>query len=187
MKDLIQFLLFLIYSTSIFFLPNNQIVFFFIFINVIGMLLVRKKIKKALKGTLKMIPFILFTLLINCLLDNIMNAIWIGIKLLIVCNMTMIYSSTTTTNGVAETIKTLCFPLKLFKVNTDEIKMIVCISLSMIPILRKDLMELKEACRAKGMILTMKNTKFILSKFCLSMLIRVNQLDEALIAKGQSY
>ena len=65
--------------------------------------------------------------------------------------------------------------------------MIVCISLSMIPILKKDLTEMKEACRAKGIKFNVENMKTVLSKFCLSMLIRVNQLDEALIAKGQRY
>ena len=132
-------------------------------------------------------PFIIFTFIINCLLDDIMNAIWIGIKLLIVCNMTMIYSNTTTVTGVAETIKELCSPLKLFRINTDEIKIIVCISLTMIPILKKDLSEMKEACRAKGIKINIKNIKTILSKFSLSILIRVNELEEALIAKGQNY
>lgn len=99
----------------------------------------------------------------------------------------MAYSTTTTVMGVAGTIKALCIPLKLFRINTDEIKMIVCISLSMIPILRKDLTEMKEACKAKGIKFNVTNMKTILSKFCLSMLIRVHQMDEALIAKGQKY
>lgn len=187
MKELIGFLLFIIYSTSIFFLPNNKIILLFIFFNFIGMFLVRKKIKKVLKGTWRIIPFILFTFLMNCLLDEISNAIWIGIKLMIVCNTTMIYSATTTINGVAETIKCLCAPLKLCKVNTDEIKMIVCIALSMIPVLRKDLNEMKEACREKRLKFTLRNMKIVLSRYCISMIIRVNQLDEALMAKGQRY
>ncbi len=187
MKDLIKFCVFVIYSTSIFFLPNNQILFFFIFVNCVAMFLLRKSVNRIIKRTLNIMPFIIFTFIINCLLDDIMNAIWIGIKLLIVCNMTMIYSNTTTVTGVAETIKELCSPLKLFRINTDEIKIIVCISLTMIPILKKDLSEMKEACRAKGIKINIKNIKTILSKFSLSILIRVNELEEALIAKGQNY
>lgn len=186
MKDIIKFLIFVIYSTAIFFLPNNQIILIFIIINLITMLIKMKYIKKILYGTLRILPFIIFTLLINCWLDTIINALWIGLKLLIVCNMTMIYSTTTTVTGVADTVKTLFTPLKIFKINPDEIRMIVCISLSMIPILRKDLIEMKEACRAKRIKFNVKNTKTILSKFCLSMLIRVNELEESLIAKGKS-
>ena len=151
------------------------------------MLLLRKSVNRIIKRTLNVMPFIIFTFIINCLLDDITNAIWIGIKLLIVCNMTMIYSNTTTVTGVAETVKDLCSPLKLFGINTDEIKIIVCISLTMIPILKKDLSEMKEACRAKGIKINIKNIKTILSKFSLSILIRVNELEEALIAKGQNY
>ena len=42
-------------------------------------------------------------------------------------------------HGIADTIKAICSPLKIFKVNTDDIKVMVCISLSVIPILKKDL------------------------------------------------
>lgn len=89
--------------------------------------------------------------------------------------------------GVAETIQLLCTPLKIFKINTDEIKVIICISLSMIPILKKDLNETKEACRAKNISFSIKNTKYILSKFFLSLIKRVNQIEESLISKGYNY
>lgn len=89
--------------------------------------------------------------------------------------------------GVAETIQLLCTPLKIFKINTDEIKVIICISLSMIPILKKDLNETKEACRAKTISFNIKNTKYILSKFFLSLIKRVNQIEESLISKGYNY
>lgn len=87
-------------------------------------------------------------------------------------------------HGIAETIKTICSPLKIFKINTDEIKLMVSISLSMIPILKKDVYELKEACIAKNISLNVNNIKIILSKFFLSLITRVNQIEEALIAKG---
>ena len=187
MKDIIKFIIFVIYCTAIFFFPNNNSILIFISINLVAMILTYKHIKSIIVGTLKILPFVVLTFIFNCILDEFINAIWISIKLLIVCNMTMTYSKTTTVMGIAETIKALCIPLKLFKINTDEIKMIVCISLSMIPILKKDLTEMKEACRAKGIKFNVENMKTVLSKFCLSMLIRVNQLDEALIAKGQKY
>lgn len=187
MKDIIKFVIFIIYCTYIFFFPNNNLILIFILINILAMILTRKHIKSIICSTLKILPFVILTFVFNCILDEFKNAIWISIKLLIVCNITMTYSKTTTVMGVAETIKALCIPLTLFKINTDEIKMIVCISLSMIPILKKDLTEMKEACRAKGIKINVKNMKTILSKFCLSMLIRVNQLDEALIAKGKRY
>lgn len=60
----------------------------------------------------------------------------------------------------------------------------VCISLSMIPVLKKDLYEVKEACKAKNIAFNLKNAKIILAKFFLSLIGRVNQIEESLIAKG---
>ena len=89
-------------------------------------------------------------------------------------------------HGIADTIKTTCSPLKIFKVNTDDIKVMVCISLSVIPILKKDLYELKEACKSKNITFNVKNMKIVLAKFFLSLISRVNELEESLIAKGYS-
>lgn len=62
----------------------------------------------------------------------------------------------------------------------------VCISLSVIPILKKDLYELKEACTSKKITFNVKNMKIILAKFLLSLISRVNEIEESLIAKGYS-
>ena len=141
MKEIIKFLIFIIYTTSIFFLPNNSIIFILIFINIICMILAKVKIRKIFVNIISFFPFILFTAVINCFIDSYINALWIGIKLIIVCNITYIYSKTTTIMKVAKTIKYLCSPLKVFKINVEEIEIMVCISLTMIPILKKDLIE----------------------------------------------
>lgn len=96
MKNVIKFLCFILYSTCIFFTPNNNVIFIFIFINFIMMVLSKTSIRKVIKNTLKIFPFILFTFVINCLLDESTNAIWIAIKFIIVCNITIIYSNTVT-------------------------------------------------------------------------------------------
>lgn len=59
----------------------------------------------------------------------------------------------------------------------------VCISLSVIPVLKKDLLEVKEACIAKNIDFNIKNMKIILSKFFISLIARVSEIEEALIAK----
>ena len=86
--------------------------------------------------------------------------------------------------GIATTIKALCYPLKIFKVDTEDIRIMVCISLSMMPILKKDLIEVKEACKAKNITFNIKNTKIILARFFLALISRVGQIEESLIAKG---
>ena len=187
MKDVLKFLMFIIYATTIFFLPNHIYILACFIINLAIILLCKLSLKKAIFNTLKIVPFVLFTFIINLFLDSFIFALWIGIKLLIVCNTTFIYSQTTTVANLAKTIRLLCTPLKLFKVNTEEIEVMVCISLSLLPAIRNDLTELKNACKAKNIDINLKNAKYILSKFLLSLIKRVNQIDEAMIEKGCDY
>lgn len=156
-------------------------------LNLFVIFLLRVDIKKVIKSTLNIFPFIVFTFLINCLLDDYINAIYIAIKLIVVCNITIIYSKTISVGELAKTIEVLCTPLKIFKVNIEEIGLLVSISLSMIPILKKELYELKDACKAKNISFNIKNSKYVFSKFFLSLITRVNQIEESLISKGYNY
>lgn len=187
MRNLIYFFIFLIYTTLIFFIPNTLYVSIFLLFNLFVAVLLRTSIKKMFIYLLKILPFILFTFIINCFLDNLQNATWVAIKLILVCHITYLYSRTISIAKFADTIKLLCSPLKLFKINTDEIKVLVCISLSMIPVLKSEFLELKDACSAKGIQFTLKNTKIILYKFFVSLLGRVNEIDESLNEKGYNF
>lgn len=184
MKNIIKLLIFLAYSTLVFFIKNNNVILFFIIINLFLMLAKFKNINKIIYNTSKILPFVLFTFIINIFLDSFLYAFWTSMKLLIVCNATFIYSSTVSILEIADTIKLLCTPLKLLKINTEDIKILVCISLAIIPIIQKELLEIKEACKAKNMKFNINNMKFILSKAFLSLIKRVNNIEEALIAKG---
>ncbi len=184
MKNIILFLSFIIYASIIFFISNSLLLWIILVINILAMLIFKVKIKGALQNLLKIIPFILFTVVVNCILDSYEYAFFIGIKLLFVCNITYIYSKTTTVRGIAHTVKTLCKPLKIIKVNPKEIELMVCISLSMLPILKEQCIGLKDACLAKGIKFNTKNMKIILSKLMVSIMKRVNDIEEAIIEKG---
>ena len=54
----------------------------------------------------------------------------------------------------------------------------------MIPVIKRELKEMKEACKAKNINLDIKNMKIILSKLLISLFRRANELDEALLEKG---
>lgn len=187
MKNLVKFLLFILYATFIFFMPNTPIVLFVFVINIIAMLLTNLTIIDVLKNLFHFLPFILLTGIINCLLGYYIDAIWLSIKLAFVCNITFIYSKSTTVTGFAKTIEFLCSPLKLFHINSEEIRVLVCIALSMIPVLKNEYSEVKTACKAKNIHFNLKNSKIILVKLLLSCFRRVNEIDEALIEKGYDY
>ena len=185
MKNVITFLLFIIYTTLIFFTPNNYIyIIIFAIINIFSMIIIKVNVKNAIKNLGNLLPFILLTGIINSILENYIYATYITVKLILVCNITYTYSRTTTAFSVARTAKTLCKPLEIFKINTDDIEILVALGITMIPVLKKEFLDLKNACLAKNIEWKVKNMKIILSKFLLSIIKRVNEIDEALIQKG---
>ena len=185
MKNIITFLLFIIYTTLIFFTPNNYIYICIVtVINIIAMIIIKVNTKKALKNLLNLLPFILVTGIINSILENYIYAIYITVKLILVCNITYTYSRTTTAFSVAKTVKMLCKPLEIFKINTDDIEILVALGITMVPVLKKEFLELKNACLAKNIEWKIKNMKIILFKFLFSIIKRVNEIDEALVQKG---
>lgn len=187
MKNVIIFLIFIFYATLLFFMPNSIELIGVGIINLTLMIIIKINFKKAMINLMKYMPFILITFVFNLILDNCINATWMAIKLILVCNVTYIYSKTTTVAQTAKTIRALCKPLKIFKVNTEEIEVLVSISLSMVPVLKKEYIEIKEACKAKNIKFNLKNMRIILSKILFSTIKRVNEVDESLVEKGYEY
>lgn len=184
MKNIIIFLSFILYSSFIFFINNNIFLIGILLFNILAMACFRVNLRDALRNLCKILPFILLTVVINLVLSTYEYAIIVDIKLILVCNITYTYSRTTTVKGVANTVKVLCMPLKLFKINPEEIELLVCIALSMIPILRREFNQLKDACIAKGIDVNVQNMKIILTKFMGSLMKRVNEIEEAVMEKG---
>lgn len=184
MKNVIIFLGFILYATLIFFINCNILLGMVLLINFLLLLICKIKPIDAIENIGKLLPFILLTVVINCILANYQYAFLIAIKLILVCNITYIYAQIITVRNLANTIKNLCMPLKLVKVDLEDIELLVCISLSMIPILRQEYGQLKEACLAKGMKMNIKNMKPVLTKLMISVMKRVNRIEESMIEKG---
>lgn len=179
-----MFLSFIVYATFIFFVDSYVLLGAVFLLNILAMACFGVKLVGATENILKLLPFILLTVVINCLLANYEYALMIAIKLMLVCNVTYIYSKTTTVRGIANTIKNLCMPLKLLKVNPEDIELLVCISLSMLPIFKREYSQLKDACLAKGIDMNVKNMKIILMKLLISVMKRVNEIEASMIEKG---
>ena len=178
------FIIFVLFASFIFFIDTKLLLLVVFLLNLLAMLILKIKVGDAVQYIVKLLPFILLTVLINCLLSNYEYALLVAVKLLLVCHATYIYSKTTTVKGIAKTIKKLCMPLKWLNVNPDDIELLVCISLSMLPILKREFSQLKDACSAKGIALNVKNMKVVLTKLMISVMKRVNEIEESMIEKG---
>ena len=183
-----KFLLYIIYITAIFFLPNGWWVMAGVVIDFTMTIVVCYKnlslLGKIWRGTIKVLPFVLLTLIFNWWLDSWQAAFWIGLKLIIVCNATMIYAAKMTVTEVAEILADICVPLKVVGISRNDIRILVSVALMMIPTLSKEVRELSQACRAKGISWNLSTLKVILQKTGWSLLGRVNQIEEGLMAKG---
>ncbi len=188
MKNVIKFILFLIYTISIFFIKNYILLSLIFIINISLMIISKINISKVVNNLIKIMPFILFTIIINIIFVDLKFAILVGARLILVCNISYIFSKTMSSTEFGEVIEKILFPLKIFKVNPKEIGIIITIALSFMPILKDELLQIKNSLKAKGMKMTninlIKNANLIFKPFFVSVLQRINEVEMSLRAKG---
>lgn len=186
--NIIKFVFFLLYIISIFFIKNNIALIGALIINIILILIYKINLKKLLNSLSKISIFVLITALINVFVVDINYAILIGIKLILVCSITYIFSTTLSYMEFATVIEILSYPLKLIGVNPKDIGLLITIALSFIPILKEELSRIKYVLLVKGFkintINILKNTNIIFKPLFVSIMERINEIEYSLKAKG---
>ena len=157
MAEAAGLILFLVYTTFIFFIKEYYLIGIIFIINIIFMLVFKVKLKKGIIFLIKLLPFIIFTSILNILLGDINLGIFIGLKLILVCNITYIYSEKQTARKLQIATEKILMPLKLFKINPRDISVIVSISIAFIPIMKKELENLKYSLISKGFKINLKS------------------------------
>lgn len=188
MKKLIIFLLFLIYTIGIFFIDKYILLIIVLVINLAITIISKINIKDEIKNIFKLLPFILFTGIINLIFVNFKFAILLSVRLILVCNISYIYSKTISYMEFSEIIEKIVYPFKIFKINPKDIGLMITISLSFIPIMKDEIKETKNVLNAKGIypsnINLIKNASLIFKPFFISILQRINEVEMSLKAKG---
>lgn len=188
MKNLIKFILFLMYTIGIFFVDNYIAILGIIIVNILLMLIAKINITNAVKNLINLLPFIVFTSAINILLVDFKFAVLIGIRLLIVCNVTYTFSKTISYTEFSKVIEKIVYPLKIFKINPKDVGIIVTIALSFLPIIKNELQETKRTLEVKGVrssnINLLKNINIIFKPFFVAILQRLNEIELTLRVKG---
>lgn len=188
MKNLITFTLFLIYTVGIFFIKNYIILGIIAIFNIILMLTIKINIKNAINNLIKLLPFVLFTIVINILFADLNFAVLIGIRLILVCNLSYIFSRTMTYTEFGDVIEKLMYPFKVFGVNPKEVGLVITIALSFMPIMKNEFEQMKNVLKVKGIKPTnfnlLKNLSLISKPFFVSVLQRLNEIEMSLKAKG---
>ncbi len=188
MKNIIKFTLFLIYTIGIFFI-NNYITHGAIAIfNIILMVILKINLKNAINNMIELSLFIVFTVIINIIFADLEFATLIGIRLILICNFSYIFSKTISNTEIGEVIEKLVYLLKIFKINPKEIGLLVTIAISFIPIMKDEFSQIKNILKVKGIRPTklnlLKNLNLIFRPFLVSVLQRLNEIEMSLKAKG---
>lgn len=182
---MIEFLLFFVYVTVIFFLPNELWVIFSFFVIMLAYSCARKvSFSKIFYGMARILPFVLLIFGFNIWLDDLKTAIFVAWKLLIVCWTTLTYAQTLSLLGFVKKIENLLSPLRRVDFDVESVSLVICLALSMIPILRREVIETKYAMRAKGMDINVRNIHYVVTRMFVRLIRRVDELDMALKAKG---
>jgi len=188
MKNLIKFILFLMYTVGVFFVENYIAFGLIALFNIFLMIVSKINLRKALNNTIKLIPFILFTIAINMIFADLKFSILIGIRLILIRNLTYIFSKTISYMEFARVIEKMMHPLKLFGINPEEIGLIVIIALSFIPIIKNEFDQIRNVLKVKGIKPTtlnlLKNLGLIFKPFLISVMQRLNEIEMSLKAKG---
>ena len=152
------------------------------------MLIGKINLKSAIRNIIRLLPFIIFVVLINLILMSKEKAILIGIRLILVCNFTYTFTRNFTPQQLSNSIEKILTPLKIFKINTRDIGIMISIAVAFVPILRDEGNKIKASLQSKGFnvkgINMIKNINLILVPLIVSILKRVQHIENAFKSKG---
>lgn len=188
MKDTIKFILFIIYTALIFCIQSYKLLIVVTIINIILMIIEKINILESIKSIIRLLPFICIIFVINAILVSGYNAILIAIRLVLVCNITYTFTKNFTANKLATSIENVLLPLKIFKVKTKDIGIMISIAVAFIPILKDETEKMKNSLKSKGFntegINMVKNINLILVPLIVSIFKRVDDMENAFKSKG---
>ena len=184
MKNVIKLVLFLSYTIAIFIVKHDMFAVVVLGINLLLTLALKISIKEEINNMVGAIIFVIITATINAIVVDIKSGIMIGIKLLLVCNITYIFSRIINYTELAEAIEKIFSIFKIIKINPKNIGIMICISISFIPTIKKQIKQLKDSLKAKGLKLNIKNANLIFEPVIISLLKRVNEIEDSLKAKA---
>lgn len=188
MKTVIKFIAFFIYTISLFWIKDINVLLGIFVLQILFMLLCRVPVSGAIKTIWKLLPFILFTVAIDLVVMEVIDSILIGIRLIMVCHITYIFGKTTTAMQLAKAIKMLLYPLTWVGVNTNNISIMVSLAITFIPIIRKEIENIRYSLKAKGFNMSFINQithiNYIMGPLFYSLLRKVSELENALKSKA---
>lgn len=185
MLQILSFIFFITYVYIIFTFKSFSYIFIALTANIIILLLCKLSFKKAFLNILKLMPFIIFTAVLNLLFSDIREMFLIALKLTVVCNVTFIYKNAVGVTAIIETIEKIFLPLKFIGISPKDISLIINIAFTSIPIFLREIKDIQNALISKGIKrYSISNIKYSSKLILISLFKKTNDLELSLKAKG---
>ena len=183
-KNFLMFLIFFTYLILIFCIDDLSLIFLLILISLICMKILKIKIIDFIKSIIFLFPFLLITIILNLVWDEIRIAMLIFFRLILAYMTTYIFAKIITIAQMMSFFEVLSKPLKLFKINNKKIALMVGIAISMIPILKDEIEQKIYSLKSKGYKFKIDGLSVILKPIFISILKRTGEMEKSLLVKG---
>lgn len=181
MKNVVKFVIYIIMIFLLCYLKNIVILGSLFLIGTIFSII--KKIQISKMELFSIIFLILCTFAVN-ILSGKMYALLIVMRILDIYLFTKIYTKNLSVLELVNVIEIILSPLKILKINTRNIGIIVSISITVLPIMLNEIKQKINALYSKGMKLNIGSIKIIFKSILVSTLIRCNEMEKSLSAAG---
>ncbi len=183
-NNFIKFLIFFTYLILIFCTNSLLLISLLILVTLIVMKILRIKIIDFFKTIIFLFPFLLFTIIMNLVWDEIKIAILIFLRLILAYMTTYVFAKIVTVVQIMNFFEVLSKPLKIFKINNKKLALMVGIAISMIPILKDEIEQKIYSLKSKGYSFKLDSLSVILKPIFISILKRTGEMEKSLLVKG---
>ena len=179
---------FIAYSLVVFLVGNIWALLGFTLFNILLLFIFKIKFVRLLKNLWRTFWFALIVFAFNLIFDTWLASLIVVWKIYIVANFSFIFSQAMSPANMAVGFSQFFYPLKLFKVNVQELALMFVIAFNFIEIFSEELCTLKMSLKARRFEIGFKTifTKLhiILLMFFANLFKRVNSLEMSLKVRG---
>lgn len=181
-------LFFIAYSLFVFLIKNVYILLACLSFNILLTAIFKKFSKKYFIAMLKNIPFILMVFGLNLIFDTLLSSLIVAFKIFIVLNFSYVFGKIFTHTQIANGLSALFYPLKIFKINPDNIAILIVVALNFVTIFENEIKTLNKTLKARNIKLNIKTiftkTPAIFTMFFARLFRRTNDLELSLKARN---
>ncbi len=179
---------FVAYSLIVFLTDNLWVLVGFTAFNAVLIIVFKIGFNRFVKNLISSIWFVAIVFLFNLIFDSVVASLIVAWKILIVTNGAFIFSCVVSPTQLASGFSQLLSPLRIFKVNTNDIVLMLVIAFNFIPIIKNDTATLKQTLKSRGIKLNLKTfftqSHLLFIMFFANIFKRVEELDLVLAARN---